>query len=135
MEQLAVDEEVAAILVQEGFSSLEEVAYVPKEEMLDIEEFDEEIVDELRNRAKDILLTKAIASEEELGDAAPEEDLLNMEGMDKDLAFKLAAKGIVTMEDLAEQAVDELMEIEGMDEDRAGALIMKAREPWFATEE
>lgn len=135
MEQLAVDEEVAAILVQEGFSSLEEVAYVPKEEMLDIEEFDEEIVDELRNRAKDILLTKAIASEEELGDTTPEEDLLTMEGMDTDLAYKLAAKGITSMEDLAEQAVDDLMDIDGMDEERAGALIMKAREPWFATEE
>jgi len=135
MEQLAVDEEVAAILVQEGFSTLEEVAYVPQEEMLEVEEFDEEIVDELRNRAKDILLTKAIASEEELGDTTPADDLVNMEGMDNDLAYKLAAKGIVTMEDLAEQAIDDLMDIDDMDEERAGALIMKAREPWFATEE
>jgi len=135
MDQLDVDEEIAVILVQEGFTSVEEVAYVPIEEMLDIEEFDEDIVEELRNRAKDVLLTKAIASEELLGDEKPADDLLNMEGMDEKLAFKMAAKGIVTMEDLAEQSVDEIVEIEGLDDERAAQLIMKAREPWFAEEE
>jgi N utilization substance protein A len=134
-EQLDVDGEVAAILVQEGFSTIEEVAYVPMEEMLEIEEFDEEIVEELRNRAKDVLLTRAIATEELLGDTKPADDLLNMEGMDESLAYTLASKNITTMEDLAEQSIDELMEIEGMNEERAGALIMKAREPWFAEAE
>jgi len=135
MEQLDVDEEIAVILVQEGFTTVEEVAYVPIEEMLDIEEFDEEIVEELRNRAKDVLLTRAIASEELLGDAQPADDLLNMEGMDNDLAYKLAAKGVLTMEDLAEQAVDEIADIDGLDDERAAQLIMKAREPWFAETE
>ncbi len=134
-EQLDVDDEVAAILVQEGFTSIEEVAYVPMEEMLDIEEFDEGIVEELRNRAKDVMLTRAIASEELMGDAKPADDLLNMEGMDETLAFMLASKKIITMEDLAEQSIDELMEVDGMDEERAGVLIMKAREPWFAEAE
>jgi len=126
--QLDVDEYVAKILVEEGFASLDEVAYVPVTEMLDIEEFDENLINELRQRAKDALLTKAIAKEE--AQVAP--DLLAMEGMDSDLAFELAARGLVTLENLAEQSVDELMEIEGMDEQRAAALIMKAREPWFA---
>ena len=135
MEQMDVDEEIAVILVQEGFTSLEEVAYVPIDEMLDIEEFDEDIVNELRNRAKDVLLTKAIASEELLGDDKPADDLLNMEGMDEQLAHKLAAKGIISMEDLAEQSVDEIVDIEGIDDERAAQLIMKAREPWFAEEE
>ncbi len=135
MEQLDVDEEIAAILVQEGFSSVEEVAYVPAHELLEVEEFDEDVVDELRGRARDVLLTKAIVSEEQIGDAQPAQDLLEMDGMDTDLAYKLAAKGVVTMEDLAEQSVDELMEIEGMDETRAGELIMTARAPWFAEEE
>ena len=134
MTQLDVEEDLATVLVEEGFTSLEEIAYVPVEEMLGIEGFDEEIVGELRARAKDVLLTQAIASEEELEGAQPADDLLEMEGMDKHLAFILASKGIVTMEDLAEQAVDELLEIEGIDEERAGALIMKAREPWFAEE-
>jgi N utilization substance protein A len=134
MEQLDVDEEIAAILVQEGFSTVEEVAYVPIEEMLGIEEFDEDIVEELRNRAKDVLLTRAIASEELLGDQKPAEDLIGMEGMERDLAYKLAGNGIITMDDLAEMAVDELVEMTGVDNERAGALIMKAREPWFAEE-
>ncbi|NNG13762.1 MAG: transcription termination/antitermination protein NusA, partial [Gammaproteobacteria bacterium] len=98
-------------------------------------EFDEGIVEELRNRAKDVLLTRAIASEELLGDAKPADDLLNMDGMDEGLAYTLASKKIITMEDLAEQSIDELMEIDDMDEERAGALIMKAREPWFAEAE
>ncbi len=135
MEDLDVDEEVAVILAQEGFSTIEEIAYVPNSELLQIEEFEEAIVEELRGRARDVLLTRAIASEEGLGGAEPAEDLLEMEGMERDLAYKLAAKGIVTMEDLAEQAVDELMDIEGMDEEQAGKLIMTAREPWFAEQE
>ncbi len=132
MQRLDVDEDVAAVLVEEGFTSLEEVAYVPLEEMVNIEGFDEDIAEELRARAKDALLTQALASEEKLDKSEPADDLLNMEGMDKQTAFKMASRGIVTMEDLAEQSVDELMEIDGMDEERASALIMKAREPWFA---
>jgi len=132
MELLDVDEEVAAILVQEGFTSIEEVAYVPEQEMLDVDEFDESLVQELRQRAKDVLLTRAIANEERLGDERPADDLLAMEGMDDELAFRLAAAGIKTMDDLAEQSVDELLEIGDLDEKRAAALIMKAREPWFA---
>jgi len=133
-EQLDVDEEIAAILVQEGFSSIEEVVYVPNSELLAIEEFDEDIVEELRGRARDVLLTQAIMKEEKIGDAEPAADLLGMEGMDRDLAYELASRGVVTMEDLAEQSVDELMEIEGMDRERAGTLIMTARAPWFAEE-
>jgi N utilization substance protein A len=131
MEQLDVDEEVAAILVQEGFTNIEEIAYVDDAEMASIEEFDHDIVEELRNRAKDALLTRAIAKEEVLGDVEPAEDLLSMEGMDRKLAFEFASRGVVTMEDLAEQSIDELLEIEGMDEERAGQLIMTARAPWF----
>jgi N utilization substance protein A len=133
-EQLDVDEEIAAILVQEGFSSIEEIVYVPNSELLAIEEFEEDMVEELRRRARDVLLTQAIMKEEKLGDAKPAEDLLTLDGMDSALAFELAGRGVVTMEDLAEQAVDELMDIEGMDEKRAGALIMAARAPWFAEE-
>ncbi len=132
---LDVDEEIANILVQEGFTSIEEIAYVPENEMLDIEEFDEALVKEIRGRAKDLLLTRAIASEEEIGDAKPAEDLLTMEGMDEALAYVLAGRGVVTMEDLAEQATDELMDIEGIDEKRAGELIMTARKPWFENED
>ena len=132
---LNVDEDVAVILVQEGFSSLEEVAYVPDSEMLEIEEFDEDIVSELRARAKDVLVTREISSEEH-GGAEPEQDLLEMEGMDPALADALASKkGVSTMEDLAELAIDDLMEIDGMDEERAGQLIMTARAPWFADEQ
>ncbi|RLA04520.1 MAG: transcription termination/antitermination protein NusA [Gammaproteobacteria bacterium] len=133
-EQLDVDEEIAVILVQEGFSSIEEVVYVPNSELLAIEEFDEDIVEELRGRARDVLLTQAIMKEEKIGDAEPAEDLLGMEGMDKDLAYELAGRGVVTMEDLAEQAVDELLDIEGLERERAGELIMTARAPWFAEE-
>jgi len=133
MDALDIDEDVAGVLVDEGFTSLEEVAYVPLEEMAGIDGFDEDIAEELRDRAKDSLLTQALASEEKL-DTEPAEDLLTMEGMDKHLAFLLASRGVVTMDDLAEQAVDELLDIDGMDEERAAALIMKAREPWFAEE-
>ena len=132
MSALDVDEDVAMVLVEEGFSSLEEVAYVPLDEMLAIDGFDEDIAEELRSRAKDALLTKALASEEELEGAEPAEDLLAMEGMDKALAAVLAKRSVVSMEDLAEQSVDELLDIDGMTEERAAALIMKAREPWFA---
>ena len=131
MERLDVDEDVSEVLVQEGFTSLEEIAYVPLDEILGIEGFDEEIANELRNRAKDALLTQAIASEEDLSSANISEDLLNMEGMDDGLALALAKKGISNMEELAEQSIDELMDIEGMEEDRAGKLIMTARAPWF----
>jgi len=133
-EKLDVDEEVAGILVAEGFSTIEEVAYVPEAELNSIEEFDADMVNELRNRARDYLLTQAIMQEEVLEDRQPAEDLLQMEGMDEGTALHLAAKGICTMEELAEQSVDELMEVDGMDEKRASALIMKAREPWFAAE-
>jgi N utilization substance protein A len=132
MEQLDVDAEIAAILVREGFASLEEVAYVPAYEMLEIQEFDEEIVEELRNRARDALLTRAIAAEERMGDAEPAEDLLHLEGMDEELAYLLAGKGITTQEALAELAVDDLTELVGLDEARAARLIMAARAPWFS---
>lgn len=130
-ERLDVDQEVANILVQEGFTSVEEVAYVPTSELAEIEEFDGDIVEELRRRARDSLLTQLIAAEEELDSNRPEDDLLELEGMDEPLAFQLAAKGIRSQEDLAEQAVDDLLEIEGLDEERAAALIMTARAPWF----
>jgi transcription termination/antitermination protein NusA len=129
MEKLDVDEEVADILVQEGFSTLEEIAYVPIAEMMEIEAFDEDTINELRARARAALLTEAIAKEEKLDD--PAEDLLKMEGMDDETAALLASKEIVTMNDLAELAVDELVELSGMDEERAKTLIMTARAPWF----
>jgi len=132
MDSLAVDEDVAIVLVEEGFTTLEEVAYVPIEEMTTIEGFDEEIVEELRNRARDALLTKAIASEEALDEQEPAEDLLSMDGMERRLAFQLASHGVITMEDLAELAIPDLQEIvEDLDEETAGALIMTARAPWF----
>ena len=134
MNALDVDEDVAVVLVEEGFTTLDEVAYVPLEEMMGIEGFDEAISEELRARAKDALLTMAIATEEKL-DVEPAEDLLTMDGMERHLAFVLASRGIVTMEDLAEQGVDDLMDIEDMTEERAGELIMTARAPWFAEEE
>jgi len=135
MDALSVDEDVAGVLVEEGFTTLEEIAYVPIEEIVAIDGFDEEIVGELRNRAKDALLTKAIASEEALGDGAPAEDLLTMEGMTRELAFKLAGNEVVCMEDLAELAVPELLDIEpDLGEEEAAKLILKAREPWFAEE-
>ncbi|HLT64193.1 MAG TPA: transcription termination factor NusA [Pseudohongiella sp.] len=131
MNKLDVDEDVAELLVSQGFTSLEEVAYVPMEELLSIDGFDEDIAKELRNRARDALLTQAIASEEGLSSANVEADLLTMEGMDEALALQLANKGVLSMEDLAELSIDDLMDIEGMDEERAGKLIMTARAPWF----
>lgn len=129
VDALGVDEEMAQVLVEVGFNSIEEIAYVPMDEMLAIEGFDEDLANELRARAKDALLTKALASEEH---KEPADDLLNMKGMNVELAKKLAAKGISTMEDLAEQAADDLVEMEvGLNASEAGALIMTAREPWF----
>lgn len=134
VKHLDVDDDIAGILVDEGFTSLEEVAYVPTDEMLEIEGFDEEIVDELRTRAKDALLNLELANEEALN-VEPAQDLLEMDGMERHLAFVLASKGIVTMEDLAEQAVEDLLDIKELDKDKAAALIMTARAPWFADEE
>lgn len=131
MLKLDIGDDVAAILVQEGFNTLEEVAYVPREEMLEIEEFDEALVDELRSRAEDALVTAAILLEEQLKDAQPADDLLEMEGMDEQTANLLALDGVKTMEDLAECAVDEIIEIDGIDQERAERLIMEARKPWF----
>jgi transcription termination/antitermination protein NusA len=131
MKQLDVDEDVAAILAQEGFSTIEELAYVPVSELSSIEAFDEELVQELRNRARDVLLTQAIASEESIESTLPADDLLQLPGVSPDLALKLARAGIRTREQLAEQSIDDLAEIEGLDEQAAGALIMKAREIWF----
>lgn len=131
MSALDLDEDVATVLVEEGFTGLEEVAYVERDEMLQIDGFDEEIVDELQGRAKDLLLTQAIATEEKLENAKPAEDLLNMEGMDQHLALVLASRGICTMEDLAEQGVDDIVGIEDIDAEKAAKLIMTARKPWF----
>ncbi|MDX1692775.1 MAG: transcription termination factor NusA [Ketobacteraceae bacterium] len=136
MNELDVDEDFAALLVEEGFTTIEEIAYVPMEEMLAIEELDEDIVNELRSRAKDALLTKALVSEEQLeGEQAPADDLLEMDGMERSLAYALAKKGIVTMEDLAEQSVDDIVGTEGLEEEKAAELIMTARAPWFAEQE
>lgn len=130
VEKLDVDEEVAEILVQEGFSTLEEIAYVPLAEMSEIEAFDEDTINELRKRARAALLTEAIAKEEKVGELA--DDLLHMEGMDEVTARTLAGQGVVTMDDLADLAVDDLVEMTGMDVERAKQLIMTARAPWFA---
>lgn len=131
---LDIDEEIAAILVEVGFNTIEEIAYVPANEMLEIDEFDEEIVEELRNRAKDALLISAIAAEEIIEN--PPEDveltLSNVEGMDNELEEKLTANGVLTLDDLAELSIEDLQNIANVDEDRAAKLIMKAREPWFA---
>lgn len=132
MEQLDVDEEVAVILAAEGLTSIEEVAYIPAEELMQIDEFDADVVAELQGRAGDALLTLAITTEENTKD--PEKDLLEMEGITDELAYKLAFKGVCSMEDLAEQSVDEITEIDGIDDALAAQLIMKAREPWFAEE-
>ena len=129
MEKLDVDEEVADILAQEGFSTLEEVAYVPINELMEIEAFDEDTVNELRTRARNALLVAAIANEEKVEGVDPE--LLKLEGMDTQLAAKLAENGVKTRDDLGDLAVDELAEMTGLDEDRAKRLIMAARAHWF----
>lgn len=128
-DKLDVDDEIAQLLAAEGFSSLEEIAYVPVEEMLDIEGFDEDLIEALRERAKAALLTKAIAEEQEL--TQPAQDLLEMEGMESQVAYTLAKHGIITREDLAEQSVDDLLDIGELDEHTAAKLIMIARKPWF----
>jgi N utilization substance protein A len=130
MSRLDVDEEVADILIQEGFNTLEEIAYVPLAEMQDIDAFDEDTVNELRSRARNALLTEAIAREEKVEEAS--EELLAMEGMDEATAHLLASKGVSTLDDLADLAVDELVEMTGIEEERAKKLIMTARAPWFA---
>ena len=134
VKNLSVDEEMATVLLEEGFTTIDEIAYVPLEEMLEIDGFEEDMVNELRQRARDAILTRELASEEQLENAEPAEDLLTMDGMDKHLAFVLASKSIITMEDLAEQGVDDLMDIPDMTEERAASLIMTARAPWFETE-
>jgi len=136
MSELEVEEDIATILVQEGFSSLEEVAYIPLNEMLQIEEFDEELVKELRNRAKECLVKRAAISPEGVNEIQrPTQDLLTMEGMTETWAQALASRGIVSMKDLAEQSIDELLSLEGMDKEQAGKLIMTARAPWFVNEQ
>ena len=130
MDMLDVDEEMAEVLISEGFTTLEEVAYVPLAEMLEIDAFDEETVNELRSRARNALLTQAIVSEEKMENVS--EELKTLEGIDADLVRKLAEHGIATRDDLADLAVDDLVEMTGMDADAATALIMKAREHWFS---
>ena len=131
MDKLEVDEEIAGILVSEGFSTVEEIAYVPAAELLAVEGFDEDIVEELRARARDALLTEALAVEEEIEDHKPTEELLSLPGMDEHTAYILASRGVVSRDDLAELAVDEIIDIEGMDEEHAAKLIMAARQHWF----
>lgn len=131
IDKLEVDEEIAGILVAEGFSSVEEVAYVPAAELLAVEGFDEDIVEELRARARDALLHEALAVEEELGDQRPAEDLLALDGMSDTLAIELARRGVLTRDDLADMAVDEIQDVEGLDAESAATLIMEARKHWF----
>ncbi|AEX50445.1 transcription termination factor NusA [Rahnella aquatilis] len=129
---LAIDEDFATVLVEEGFSTLEELAYVPVNELLEIDGLDEDTVDALRERAKEALTTLALAQEESLGDKKPADDLLNLAGLERSMAFKLAAQGVCTLEDLAEQGVDDLADIEGLTDEQAGELIMAARNIcWF----
>ena len=134
IDNLGVDDDFAEVLVQEGFTNLEEVAYVPQEELLEIDGFDEALVQELQNRASDVLLTQEIATQTALSEAAPAEDLLALEGMTTDMAIKLAQAEVVTLDDLAELSIDELQEIVELDEVKAGELIMSARQHWFADE-
>ena len=132
---LDIDEDFATVQVEEGFSTLEELAYVPMKELLEIDGLDEPTVEALRERAKNALTTLALAQEESLGDKKPADDLLNLEGLDRAIAFKLAARGVCTLEDLAEQGVDDLADIEGLTDEKAGELIMAARNIcWFGDE-
>ena len=132
---LDIDDDFAELLVEEGFSTLEELAYVPMKELLEIDGLDEPTVEALRERAKNALTTLALAQEESLGDKKPADDLLNLEGLDRAIAFKLAAHGVCTLEDLAEQGVDDLADIEGLTDEKAGELIMAARNIcWFGDE-
>ena len=130
-----IDEELASLLVDEGFATLEEIAYVPVSELLALEDLDEDTVEELRNRAKGALTTQALASEESLEGAEPSEELLNLPGMERHVAYTLASRGITDLEALAEQGVDEISDIEELDEEKAGQLIMAARNiVWFNEE-
>jgi N utilization substance protein A len=131
MDKLEVDEEIAGILVAEGFSTVEEIAYVPAAELLAVEGFDEDIVEELRARARDALLNDALAVEEQIEEHKPSPEMLSLEGMDEHTAYILASRGVVTRDDLAELAVDEILDIEGMDAETAAKLIMAARQHWF----
>ena len=131
MSQLHLERDVAQTLVEEGFSTTEEIAYIPLEELLEIDSLEEDVLTRIREKAKDYMLMQAIAKEEAMGNNEPAEDLLTMEGMTKEMAFRLASHSIITREDLAEQAIDDLMEIDGMDETTAGVLIMTARKIWF----
>lgn len=135
MDQLDIDEDMAVILVQEGFSSIDEIAYVDKSELLAVEGFDEDVVSELRQRARDALLTQLISKEEKLEETKPADDLLNLEGMDSKLAYTLASKQITTRDDLADLSTDELMEISELSEEQASQLIVEARKHWFEEEE
>ncbi|AAM84275.1 transcription pausing L factor [Yersinia pestis KIM10+] len=129
---LDIDEDFATVLVEEGFSSLEELAYVPMKELLEIDGLDEDTVEALRDRAKAALTTLALAQEESFGDQKPADDLLNLAGLERSMAFKLAARGVCTLEDLAEQGIDDLADIEGLSDEQAGELIMAARNIcWF----
>ena len=134
VKQLDVDEEVAIILAQEGFTSIEEIAYVPAAELAEIEEFDEAIVEELRSRARDVMLTRAIVAEEVVEGAELEQDLKELEGMDDDLAATLLKNKILTLDDFAGLATDELLDIYSMEQERAAAMIIRAREHWFTEE-
>ncbi|MVD29928.1 transcription termination/antitermination protein NusA, partial [Vibrio cholerae] len=132
MKYLDIEQDFAELLVEEGFSTLEEIAYVPMNELLDVDGMDEDLADELRSRAKEALTTIALAKEESFEGLEPAEDLLALAGLERDMAFKLAAKGVATLEDLADQGVDDLEGIEGLTEQRAGELIMAARNIcWF----
>ncbi|MDF2691281.1 MAG: nusA, partial [Gammaproteobacteria bacterium] len=133
MQHLEIDQDVAELLINEGFTSLEEIAYVPAQELLEVSGFDEEIVNELRERAKNALLAQALSGNAKK--ATPAADLLNMEGMTEVIAVRLAENGITTMDELAEQAVDDLIGIEGIDEKKAAELIMTARAPWFENDQ
>ncbi|MBL4829180.1 MAG: transcription termination/antitermination protein NusA [Aliivibrio sp.] len=135
MKYLELDEDFATMLVEEGFTTLEEVAYVPINELLDIDALDEDIVEALRTRAKEALTTLALAKEESLDSTKPADDLLALEGLEKELAFQLAAIGVITLEDLADQGIDDISEIDGLTDERAGELIMAARNIcWFSDE-
>lgn len=135
MKYLDIEEDFAQLLVEEGFSTLEEIAYVPVNELLEIDGLNEELVEELRGRAKDALTTIALAQEESFEGLEPADDLLGLEGLEREMAFKLAAKGVATLEDLADQGIDDLEGIEGLTEERAGELIMAARNIcWFGEE-
>ena len=135
VESLSVGDDVAILLAQEGFTSIEQVAYVPISELEKIDGFDEKLVNELRERAQDQLLIEAISTEENLDEHGPEEDLLKLESVSEELAYSLARSGINTREKLAEQSVDELMDIEDINEAEAATIIMEAREIWFNDED